>query len=252
MKLIAVGDIHGRDSWKKIAEQNPDFDTFVFIGDYFDNFPPMTCGQILANFVDILAFKKKHGKKVVLCMGNHDFQYTPMCEGEKYSGYDPLTKLGLDRLGEWWKQLQPAYQYEDMLFTHAGLTKTWAHMQGIETNCPRALATQICGVFEKNPDAFRFFMGDSSGCGEHAAQGPFWVRPRALAEDMWEGITHVVGHTNMKQIVAVDQGKSKIVFLDAYKSGEYLLVEDGVACVETVFHSKSEMRRVKEGRLSTT
>ena len=37
MKLIAIGDIHGRDIWKQIVEtEQPD--TVVFVGDYFDSF----------------------------------------------------------------------------------------------------------------------------------------------------------------------------------------------------------------------
>jgi predicted phosphodiesterase len=36
MKTIAVGDIHGRDSWKRLAEQES-FDQIIFLGDYFDS-----------------------------------------------------------------------------------------------------------------------------------------------------------------------------------------------------------------------
>ena len=37
MKLVAIGDIHGRDIWKQIVEtEQPN--TVVFVGDYFDSF----------------------------------------------------------------------------------------------------------------------------------------------------------------------------------------------------------------------
>jgi predicted phosphodiesterase len=38
MKIVAIGDIHGRDYWKQIIEQEQDADVFVFVGDYFDSF----------------------------------------------------------------------------------------------------------------------------------------------------------------------------------------------------------------------
>ncbi len=36
MKIITIGDIHGRDFWKKILEEP--MDQLVFIGDYFDSY----------------------------------------------------------------------------------------------------------------------------------------------------------------------------------------------------------------------
>jgi hypothetical protein len=34
---IFIGDIHGRDSWQKIVEQESQADIFIFYGDYFDS-----------------------------------------------------------------------------------------------------------------------------------------------------------------------------------------------------------------------
>ena len=36
-KLVAIGDVHGRNTWKQIVEQEQP-DTVVFVGDYFDSF----------------------------------------------------------------------------------------------------------------------------------------------------------------------------------------------------------------------
>jgi predicted phosphodiesterase len=36
MKLIALGDTHGRSKWKEIVEKENDADKIIFIGDYFD------------------------------------------------------------------------------------------------------------------------------------------------------------------------------------------------------------------------
>jgi predicted phosphodiesterase len=34
MKIVVLGDIHGRDIWKEIVAEDYDADCFVFLGDY--------------------------------------------------------------------------------------------------------------------------------------------------------------------------------------------------------------------------
>lgn len=36
MKIVAIGDIHGRDIWEDIVKKEHDADKIVFVGDYFD------------------------------------------------------------------------------------------------------------------------------------------------------------------------------------------------------------------------
>ena len=36
-KIVVIGDIHGRAIWRKIVDDNPDADRFIFLGDYFDS-----------------------------------------------------------------------------------------------------------------------------------------------------------------------------------------------------------------------
>lgn len=225
MKIIAVGDIHGRDTWKRVLKDNEDFDVFVFMGDYFDNWPPMTVEKIMDTFREILAFKARHGDKVVLGIGNHDFQYMPMSGGtERYSGYNEMTQMQLDAMPEWWKTLQPAYQYNDILFTHAGLTKAWALRAGVNPVNPRGAAVQICDAFKEKPELFKFYDGDRSHCGEHTFQSPFWVRPDTLVTDPYPGLRMVVGHTHTDGV----DSKGPVTMIDTGKGGEYLKVIDGV------------------------
>lgn len=228
MKIIAVGDIHGRDTWKRVAEKESDFDRFVFVGDYFDNWPPMTTRQIVENFKDILAFKKKHGVDVIVCIGNHDFQYMPASGGtERYSGYNELTQMQLDAMGKWWVDLQPAYQNDDILFSHAGLTKTWAEANGVTAD--ESIAAQIADIFYRTPEAFTFFPEDRSFCGEHVAQSPFWVRPQSLLSDPFPGIRMVVGHTHSDTV----ETHGPITMVDTGRGDEsYLKIIDGVMSIE--------------------
>ena len=85
-KLIAIGDIHGRDIWKQIVEtEQPD--TVVFVGDYFDSFNIPGIDQI-HNFKNIIQWKLDNPQcKVVLLIGNHDFHYMPEAYNDRYSGF---------------------------------------------------------------------------------------------------------------------------------------------------------------------
>lgn len=75
MKIIALGDTHGRTVWKQIVKENG-FDKIVFHGDYFDTHERISARQQKENFKGIIAFKKANMDKVILLMGNHDYHYT--------------------------------------------------------------------------------------------------------------------------------------------------------------------------------
>lgn len=225
MKIIAVGDVHGREVWKKILAQEKDYDHFVFVGDYFDAFPPMTPERIFKNFKEIMAFKAAYPDRVTLCIGNHDFQYMPVSDDtERYSGYNPITQLNLLEIGEWWKWLTPAYQHEDILFTHAGLTKTWAKNWGISEFASANAAYEICKLFTERPEAFKFDHRDTSHCGDDVRQGPFWVRPESLLSDLYPALRMVVGHTFIDGADSV----GKVAMVDDAGRGTYLKIIDGV------------------------
>jgi len=224
MKIIAVGDIHGRETWKQVLEKEKDFDKFVFVGDYFDAFPPMTVDRIMQTFQEILEFKEQNEDRVHLLMGNHDFQYTPLSGGtERYSGYNPITQSHLDAMIGWWSVLEPAFQYEDVLFSHAGLTNTFAAHWGMPKFAAANAAYEITKLFDEHPEAFKFFDGDTSRCGEHVKQSPFWVRPDTLETDMYPGLRMVVGHTHAEGV----EQRGPLFMIDTGKQGEYLRIEDG-------------------------
>ena len=45
MKTISIGDIHGSSKWKAVNVKN--YDRVIFMGDYVDDFPPVTDDQIV-------------------------------------------------------------------------------------------------------------------------------------------------------------------------------------------------------------
>ena len=69
MRIIAIGDIHGRTIWKDIVNQ--EFDLCVFLGDYVDSHDEIPAKQQVDNLLDILEFKEHNSNKVILLRGNH-------------------------------------------------------------------------------------------------------------------------------------------------------------------------------------
>ena len=134
MKIIALGDTHGRDIWKRIVKIEEDFDKFIFIGDYFDTREDIDVSTQIENFKEILEFKKSNPEKVFLLIGNHDFHYLKGC-GENYSGYQQYAAMDINEV------LQPAvtsghlqicHVYDEYIFSHAGLTNTWCENNEID------------------------------------------------------------------------------------------------------------------------
>lgn len=126
MKIIALGDTHGRTNWKQITA-NEKFDKVVFIGDYFDTHEDISPEQQKENFKDIIAYKKANIDKVVLLFGNHDYHYL-RTTNETYSGYQRWQKTDIQELLHFAidaELLQMCFVWHNILFSHAGVTQTW-------------------------------------------------------------------------------------------------------------------------------
>ena len=59
MRIVAIGDTHGRSKWKEIVEREKDADKIVFIGDYFDaKDGGYSANRQIVNFNEIVEYKK--------------------------------------------------------------------------------------------------------------------------------------------------------------------------------------------------
>jgi hypothetical protein len=226
MKIIALGDTHGRDIWKQIVKVEEDFDKFIFIGDYFDTREGIDASTQIQNFKEILEFKKANPDKVFLLIGNHDFHYLKGC-GETYSGYQQYAAMDINEV------LQPAitsghmqicHVFDEYIFSHAGLTKTWCENNEIDLyNIEESVNVR----FMKNMESFKFEYGENlDRSGDDVTQSPIWVRIPSLFRDMVKGFTYVVGHTTVKEMHMA----SNIIAIDCLStSNEYLVIQDGQA-----------------------
>ena len=242
MKIVAIGDIHGRDYWKQIIEQEQDADVFVFVGDYFDSFTIKGSDQI-NNFLDIVEFKKQSKVPVILLIGNHDYHYYPGIEDSGTSGYQTLMAPSIKHVVSDNKQyLQAAYQVGEFVFTHAGLSSEWLDdiVNGWSVDSLDATINDLFR-FQPNKLAYRSYKQVGStiygvgGYGSETFQGPLWIRPKALMaankKTLRKQIIQVVGHTPQDNIDI--KGKStggRYYFIDTleYGQNQYLVVKDGV------------------------
>ena len=242
MKLVAIGDIHGRDYWKQIIDQEQDADMFVFVGDYFDSFTIKGPDQI-NNFLDIVEFKKQSKVPVILLIGNHDYHYYPGIEDSGTSGYQTLMAPSIKHVVSDNKQyLQAAYQVGEFVFTHAGLSSEWLDdiVDGWSVDSLDATINDLFR-FQPNKLAYRSYKQVGStvygvgGYGSETFQGPIWIRPKALMaankKTLRKQIIQVVGHTPQETIDI--KGKStggRYYFIDTleYGQNQYLVVKDNV------------------------
>ncbi len=229
MKIVAIGDIHGRDFWKTILAKNLDADKIIFIGDYFDTWQDVSTQEQIDNFQSILEVKKFSPEKVIVLMGNHDYHY--IMDGEEYSGFQDDgaeaigTVVGM-ALSE--GLMDKAYANGDFLFTHAGVTKSWSESVGISG----VEAKRIDMLINELPlESFKFYRGDSSGYGENILQSPIWVRPQSLQKDLVQGYKQVVGHTTEKSL----EVEANPILIDTLGAAQYLVIEDGKPRAETIW-----------------
>lgn len=239
-KIVVLGDVHGRDIWKKIVDDNSDADLFIFLGDYVSTHDDISSEKQLSNLYKILRFKEENPDKVVLLRGNHDMQHLGYSWAECSGLFRPvLNELSISVVRErFLDNTQWVFEYDGYVFSHAGLTERWFNdmkeSHGIET---------VADINKLEPsEDFGFRpckMSDYYGISQ--TQGPTWVRPQTLMEYALKGHNYVVGHTPVKGIKEVKlylenlgdpeatefAEKMPKIWLCDNLPNEYLIIENG-------------------------
>jgi UDP-2,3-diacylglucosamine pyrophosphatase LpxH len=256
MKTVIIGDIHGHDLWKQVVAQEHDADRFIFVGDYFDSFTVSGVVQI-HNFKEIVEFKTTTDKEVIMLIGNHDYHYFPEIGDSNTSGYQSTLAPSIKQVvGENKPHLQLAYQFDDILVTHAGVSSEWLDDTITMWDVPN-LAMYLNDLFTYQPTkvayrSFKYYDYENNqaqlagGFGAETFQGPLWIRPQALMKANYDTlrtqIRQVVGHTTRKQIDI--EGKStggRYYFIDTLPR-EYLIVTDGVVSLGKLDNEKAQTK----------
>ena len=237
MKTLILGDTHGRSNWKDVLAAHPDAARVIFMGDYFDSFDISGVEQ-LYNFNEIIRFKEETDKEVIMLVGNHDHHYLDV--GETYSGYKAAHKWDFqDALKKNMHHLQIAYQLDDVLFTHAGVSPIWMDDAfGWDSWSKSTIVKLLNEMYLNKPTAFNFSHLGWDPSGDSVEQGPMWIRPRSLMKSntgdngLKKHFRQVVGHTQVKNIfdsfvVSEKAMGSRYYLVDAMEEGGYVIYEDG-------------------------
>lgn len=237
MKIIAIGDIHGRASWKLIAHQNQDADEIVFIGDYFDTHEDISPAIQIYNFQEICTFKKANMEKVVMLLGNHDMYIEPYINQSVVSGYQVGVAIAIRHILQENKDLlQMSYCHEHLLFSHAGVSMVWLEENG--WNGEQKISEFVNEIWKYKPLSFEF--NGTNPYGDNVYQTPIWIRPASLMKANYDTLRNkfiqIVGHTTMKRIDIEGRATGgRYYFIDTLgTSGEYLVWENGIFTTKTI------------------
>src|SRR4051812_10266034 len=147
MKILAIGDIHGKTVWRQFIK-NVHADVTVFIGDYIIVRQWLLNKRFRVNLEEILEYKRSNFDRVYLLLGNHD---TPFV----YSDLNP-RKILSPRMTRLYRDnadcFDVAFQYQKYLFTHAGVTKGWYAKNAsiIETSPGMTMADKLNAIHRSN------------------------------------------------------------------------------------------------------
>lgn len=244
MKTVTIGDVHGRNDWKKAVYQMDDddnptacllgngIDMAIFLGDYVDSFDKSSL-DILTNLKEIVQLKKDYPNNVILLLGNHDVAY--IRQDFRISGFRFDMMHDLHELFQKNRDLfQMAYQHENVLWTHAGVHKGWWRMyikpvitgkkkerfSDMLSDCKNeADFLNLMYAFEYDPlYLVSFYRGGISTVG-----GPFWADRKEVYSKPLEGFHQVVGHTPVDDIKEFENKKlnTKVTFCDCSDKGKF-------------------------------
>jgi len=228
LKLVFIGDIHGRDKWKGFINSNPDTEQWIFVGDYVDSYD-ISNVDILNNLKDIIQFKKDNMEDVTLLLGNHDISYIypgNRCSGFRAEAYPDIYDTFMANID----LFQMAFEHGKYIATHAGITNVWLKKNKRFIN---AEFKRICAKFKishlkaslveklnwlqhsnrgrellfapcKYRSDYKYFTG-----------GIVWVDKQESSRDMLDGYKQIVGHTRGVDFETFEKDdKTNITFID--------------------------------------
>ena len=236
MKTILIGDIHGRDTWKKVIERESP-NRVIFIGDYFDSFDIPGIDQI-HNFKEIIHFKENTDIEVIMLIGNHDHHYLDV--GETYSGFQHILQHDIKWvLKENMKHLQLCYSFDNILSSHAGISSVWLDNTLGSSWDEETLVETLNDLYQYQPTKFNFQGSDPYG--DSIQSSPIWIRPKSLTRsnrktDLKKNWIQIVGHTEFEKIdmkMSLQAYGNKYFFIDALEHGWYMKWENNILTPKT-------------------
>jgi predicted phosphodiesterase len=257
MKIVSIGDIHGSNRWKLLLFDtiNPTkeiiettmqkYDKVIFIGDYVDSYE--TDEPIVENLKEIIDLKKRYEDKVILLWGNHDVYYYTMNYGrDNVTGSREEMLHDLNQIfRQNYRYFQFSYQYENYLWTHAGVHRGWWEhhvMPKVKGNKENRFREHLVGnetvsdilnlMWEFQDDSI--FMCSSKrtkyGWGKKVG-GPLWASRQEISTKPVFGYHQIIGHSNLDEIKTVHsfgyhEDDTSVTYIDCLRSWDELYTLD--------------------------
>lgn len=228
MKIITIPDLHGKDCWKSVDFSQ--YDKVVFLGDYVDSNSRFTIEQEITNLESIIELKKANPNKVELLLGNHDILYLYFEKFAKpnsyYEGKEAFTRIYTSNKA----LFTVAYQYQNHLWTHAGVSKKWLdyYTDIISTFVKKDLLSELGQILNKMHQLHLHILATNSPLrgGIDLYGGIFSADKSETSESIVSGLHQYVGHTKVPSILKVGDDDGSISFLDCLNTEEKYLVMD--------------------------
>jgi 3',5'-cyclic AMP phosphodiesterase CpdA len=222
MKHVFIGDLHGKDCWREINSRK--YDKIVFLGDYVDHWTASDF-SIYRNLQDIIKFKKRNKNKVVLLLGNHDIQYMYYPKFQ-CSGFRSTMQMDLSRLFNNNKDcFQVAYQRDNYIFTHAGITNAW-YSDFLRLPILKEIRDDkdtLADLFNKVDQTAQRYLLHAAGYvrGGYDNGGITWADKKETMTDMLKGYHQVVGHTVVPQVESIQYTDQSVTYIDVLDNITY-------------------------------
>lgn len=206
MKILSVGDIHGKPIWREIDPTK--YDRIYFIGDLYDAFE-YSPDEIHTNALELVQWARQ-ACNVKFVIGNHDTYYfkwqTPVFKQVRGSGY---TEKQLHRAFHLYIEnkdlFSVAYRYGQYLWTHAGLsnasfnTHFKPHLNGIMTNQGITKLDKVLNyLWDINYNGIFEIPASRGGYDVHGSI--LWADKKDTQDDPLENYHQIVGHSRVSNI----------------------------------------------------
>lgn len=186
MKILAVGDIHTK-AWviDQVEALLPQYDMVVFCGDYADDWGA-SGSETTETWLRLWYLQYKHGDKIRLVLGNHDYAYL---HPVGCSGHNDIAQLLINNpensdLKNWLYSLPITLEIDGVTYSHAGIDERW----------------------DGSTDSASMWQDTS----------PLWVRPSWA---QYKAIPQVVGHTPQETVTEVHPGIWSMDTFSTYPDG---------------------------------
>lgn len=202
-RILCIGDIHLKpvifDKADKILDSGL-ADFAVQMGDMVDDWgEEFSVSLYERTMMRAIKFHKDH-PNTLWVMGNHDYGYHHPNMGVRESGHskfqEGIMRTWLREMERKGAKQQIIHMVDDVIFTHAGLTKDWVERRlrivGYKEGVMPARENLIHIVNHSSPE--ELWQEDS----------PIWARPQEEPYGMWPAKLQVVGHTPVKSCVECD------------------------------------------------